>query len=58
MKTTVLVKCKCGHSFRLEDVEVDTIFIVTSSIIDEIKYTVDYDCPKCSEKGHATGYFH
>ena len=58
MKTTVLIKCRCGHTFRIDEPEVETIFVVTDSNIDEIKHSIDYECPQCKEKKRASGYFH
>jgi DNA-directed RNA polymerase subunit M/transcription elongation factor TFIIS len=57
MKSTLFIKCKCGHTFK-EIKDVEPIIIITKDFIEEIKYTVDYICPKCENKGHATGYFH
>ena len=55
--SSMYIKCRCGHSFKSDDLKVNRIFVITGPRIDQMQFTVDYKCPKCGKETHATGYF-
>ncbi len=52
----VYIRCKCGHSWQDDNSELRKDVVVTSGMIDEIKFTVDYKCEKCGRDVSACIY--
>ncbi|MEA2004617.1 MAG: hypothetical protein U9O53_06745 [archaeon] len=54
--TKVYIRCKCGHSWQDDNSELRKDIVVTSGMIDEIKFTVNYKCEKCGRETSACIY--